>query len=82
MTKSSSVVDSGREEHEDQKERLQRWTKKLWGLMGKFTILILVTVLQDKHMSRMIKLYNVTICSFAVYKLYFNKTAKQKQCFI
>ena len=50
--------------------------------MGKFTILILVTVLQDKHMSRMIKLYNVTICSFAVYKLYFNKTAKQKQCFI
>lgn len=49
--------------------------------MGKFTILILVTVLQGKHMSRIIKLYNLTICSFAVYKLYYNKTVKQKAIF-
>ena len=46
--------------------------------MDEFTILISVIVSQVKHMSKIIKLYNLIIGSFVIRKLYFNKTVKQK----
>lgn len=46
--------------------------------MDEFTILISVIVSQVKHMSKIIKLYNLNIGSFVICKLYFKKTVKQK----
>lgn len=42
--------------------------------MDEFTILISVIVSQVKHMSKIIKLYNLNIGSLVICKLYFNKT--------
>ena len=48
---------------------LQRGRRKLLGVMDRFTVLFVVMVLQDIHTSKLIKLYNLNMCSLNHYFL-------------